>query len=158
MAAVMSIANAEQVVNVARALRTLRKRHRHDPKRMEALSKASMNLIACRWVYHGVALQIESASMNGDWYMVTVDGCPCKAGTAKRVCWHALALDLTQSMYGGDWQDDERGYFVADDGFMSRMESRLPRATPGELAADAMAEQAMDADMAALEAAVDEIV
>ena len=87
----MANASVAQSVNrqsVALALREARKECGQHLRWLNALNRAALNLEACPWQFDGDVLVIASASDGSSRYIVTAEGCECKAAQAGRPCWH----------------------------------------------------------------------
>ena len=93
----MANATVAQQVNrqtVAAALRQARIDAAEHRAWINAINKAALNLEACPWAFDGEALIIASASRQGTRYLVTPEGCKCKAAHEGRPCWHRAAWRL----------------------------------------------------------------
>ena len=81
--------------HVGRALHAWRKNVEHNPRDLNALNRASLNLEACPWYMSPDGeLVITSASDSRKRYHVNVDGCDCRAATSGRPCWHVAAYRI----------------------------------------------------------------
>jgi hypothetical protein len=93
----MANATVAQAVNrqtVALALRDARAKCAASHRWLNTVNRAALNLESVRWAFDGDTLRIESATNSGDFYTVTVETCPCKAGQAGRPCWHRAGCRL----------------------------------------------------------------
>lgn len=91
------------LVHLAQALRAMREDCQYNESEMEAINKASIELITCSpeipgvrsvWKWDGITLLMPSRKARGVRYFVTHDGCTCAAGKRGQVCWHAAAYRL----------------------------------------------------------------
>jgi hypothetical protein len=89
-----SIAQAVNRQTVAAALSAARTEAAEHQAWINAINRAALNLEACRWQFDGEVLRIESATNSGTYYLVSADGCPCKAGQKGTPCWHRAARRL----------------------------------------------------------------
>jgi hypothetical protein len=89
-----SIAQAVTREQVGAALRQARIDCAHSIRWLNAVNRAALDLEACRWMFDGDALKMESASTAGEWYRITTEGCTCKAGQASKPCKHRAAWRL----------------------------------------------------------------
>lgn len=111
-----------------------------------ALVKAVASLNARGWRWNGSTLVMRSSDGFGQ-YRVTGSTCECVAFRRGQPCQHRMARRVITTALA-----------IQASEFESRMETVLPRVTPGEAAAMAMDEAALDADMVAAQAAVDALV
>jgi len=88
-----SIAQAVNRTSVGKALAQAREECQHDRAWRNALNRAALNLEACHWCFDGETLEIHSAS-NDQTYIVTAEGCQCKAFEKGLPCWHRAARRL----------------------------------------------------------------
>ena len=81
--------------HVGRALHSWRKNAEHNPRDLNALNRASLNLEACPWyLMPDGELVITSASDSRKRYHVNLDGCDCRAALSGRPCWHVAAYKV----------------------------------------------------------------
>lgn len=81
--------------HVGRALYAWRKNVEHNPRDLNAVNRAALNLEANPWYMSPDGeLVITSASDSRKRYHVTVDGCDCRAATSGRPCWHVAAYKI----------------------------------------------------------------
>ena len=82
--------------NVAAALAAARAECAQYTAWLNAVNRAALNLEACPWQFDGETLVIASATTQGTRYMVTPEGCQCKAKAHRdgRPCWHRAARRL----------------------------------------------------------------
>ncbi|CAA9394492.1 MAG: hypothetical protein AVDCRST_MAG93-9901 [uncultured Chloroflexia bacterium] len=81
--------------HVGRALHAWRKNVEHNPRDLNALNRASLNLEACPWyLMPDGELVITSASDSRKRYHVNLDGCDCRAALSGRPCWHVAAYKV----------------------------------------------------------------
>lgn len=81
--------------HVGRALRQWRKNVEHNPRDLNAVNRAALNLEACPWyMTPDGELVITSATDSRTRYHVTLDGCDCRAAMSGRACWHVAAYKL----------------------------------------------------------------
>ncbi len=91
---------ATSVPNISRrevgaALRTFRLTYAGNPRELNAINRASLNLEACVWAFDGAQLVIESATRTGlVRYHIQHDACDCPAAAQGRACWHRAAYRL----------------------------------------------------------------
>ena len=93
----MANASVASLVNrpaVGAALAQARIACANQPRWLNAVNRAALNLEACRWQFDGDVLRIESASVPGTRHTVDAHGCDCKAAQAGRPCWHRAARRL----------------------------------------------------------------
>jgi hypothetical protein len=78
--------------HVGRALYSWRKNVEHNPRDLNALNHAALNLEANPWyMTPDGELVITSASDSRKRYHVNVDGCDCRAAMSGKPCWHVAA-------------------------------------------------------------------
>jgi hypothetical protein len=81
--------------HVGRALYSWRKNVEHNPRDLNAVNRAALNLEACPWYMTPIGeLVITSATTSRTRYHVTLDGCDCRAAMSGRACWHVAAYKL----------------------------------------------------------------
>ena len=89
-----SIAQSVNRQSVGAALQQARKECGQHLRWLNALNRAALNLEACPWQFDGDVLVIASASDGSNRYIVTAEGCECKAAQAGRPCWHRASRRL----------------------------------------------------------------
>ena len=96
----MTTETVPQAVNrqtVGAALRQFRIACANQPRWLNAVNRAALNLESCIWQWDGTTLLVESATETGRTrYHVTSAGCECKAAQYGRPCWHVSAFRLLQ--------------------------------------------------------------
>ena len=88
-----TIAQSVNRSNTAQALAQARAECANDPRWLNAVNRAALNLEACPWQFDGETLVIQSAT-SANRYRVTAEGCECKAFAAGYPCWHRAARRL----------------------------------------------------------------
>lgn len=134
--------------HVGTALRDLRVQFADDKPHLNALNRAALNVIACKWAIWPDGVQIQSATNAERYYHVTDAGCDCPASG---ICWHMAALVLLRAIghvpIVDDFEEDDRGRFVDDDGQLhALLERRMAPVLDAEAKQDAREERALTAD------------
>ncbi len=81
--------------HVGKALYQWRKNVEHNPRDLNAVNRAALNLEASPWyMTPDGELVITSASDSRKRYHVNPDGCDCRAAMSGRACWHVAAYRL----------------------------------------------------------------